>query len=96
MSEIMKRYLEINNELRELKTEKESIKAELMAEMKLKSLDLMEDEFGNKATIKTNKRKVLDREKLEEVCISKEIDYDEFFVENEYEIFKIIGGGQDD
>ena len=77
ISQLMKRKLELDIIEKATKTEKETIRSEILISLKTNELDQFEDDNGNTAVIKRYNVTTIDKEKVEKFCedTGQEISY---------------------
>lgn len=93
----MAKYLEINERIKKLKDQKSNIKAKVLIFLKTEELDRYDDDDGNIMTLKSIKRRTLDKDKLANWFeTNADEDLSDFYIENETEILRIVSKKTDD
>jgi len=85
----LKKYSEINNQIKELEKQKDKLKTEILIFMKLAGTSEYRSETHS-ARYTMMKRKVLDKNALDNFLSLHDKDYESFQNVNEYEMLKII------
>ena len=96
MHSAMRAYLEINKKIKDLEQQKEELKSLMSVHLVETNVDTFEDADGNTASYRKMKRKTLDKMKVQNICVIKQIDYEDLLTESEVQVFKITTQEQKD
>jgi len=89
LNELLKQYRELSGEIKQLEKEKDNVKANILIQMKMASIDAYENEVHS-VRYTMQERKVLDKNKLETFLHKNEKTYEEFVKINQYEMLRVI------
>ena len=96
MHSAMRAYLEINKKIKDLEQQKEELKSLMSVHLVETNMDMYEDADGNTASYRKMKRKTLDKMKVQNICVIKQIDYETLLTESEVQMFKVMSKEQRD
>jgi hypothetical protein len=89
LNELLRTYRELSRDIKQLEKEKDNVKANILIQMKMASIEHYENEMHSvKYTMQ--ERKVLDKNKLEAFLGKNDKTYEEFVKINQYEMLRVI------
>lgn len=88
LKKFIKQYTEINEQIKELKNEKEELRTVILTTIKV--YDLEKYDTGTEiCVLNTSKRKSFNKEKAIEFLVTQKQDVEDYFTESDFEVLKI-------